>query len=353
MATSKPRVITALAEAKPRKTRYVLPGSAVGLKETALFARTNGYLKDYYADIGDSVKAGQLLAEIEAPEIDAELDQARAVLAESKATLERNKASAELSRINLKRAQRLLATASASRQEYDDAAMGVEVADADIHLAEAQIRANEARVRRLEKLKSFQQVTAPFDGVVTARRYDPGALIDADNPAANFELFRIAQIDTLRVFVDIPQVYATEIQPDQEAVVYRRDEPGHPFPGKVARTTRSLDPISRTMKAEVHVPNPDGELLPGMYVQVALQFPQETAVQVPSAALITRAEGNKVAILAEDGSIRYQPVEVGRDYGASIEIVDGLRGGETLAIRPGDDLEEGTLVEAVARPSTN
>jgi RND family efflux transporter MFP subunit len=240
---------------------------------------------------------------------------------------------------------------SGSQQDLDDADAGLKVATATIELSEATIQANAANVKRLEDLQSFQKVTAPFAGVVTARNFDPGALMIADNKTSK-ELFHLARIDTIRVFADVPQTFATAIKPGQTAPVFRREVPGRVFPGVVTRTTNAVDPNTRTLRVEVDVPNPDRALLPGMYLQVRFQLDAPPGiVQAPGAAIVVRAEGSKVAILDSQNAIRYRPVTVARDYGTVVDVVAGLVGGETVVVRPGDDLAEGTIVEPITAGS--
>ncbi|MDY3556564.1 efflux RND transporter periplasmic adaptor subunit [Gemmata sp. JC717] len=342
----RPRVLVVTAERAPPKVEQVLPGTAYPLRETAVYARTSGYLRKWYVDIGDEVKEGQLLAEIETPEVDAQLLQARAALGESLATRDRNKASVELSRLNLDRVRQTYSGGAGSKQERDEAEASFKVSTATVELSDATVKASEANVKRLEDLQRFQKVTAPFGGVITARNYDPGALVVADSSAGR-EMFHLAQIDTLRVFADVPQTFATAVRAGQPAPVSRREVPGHEFAGAVARTTQSVNVLTRTLRVEVAVPNRDRALLPGMYLQVRFQLENPgNVVRVPGAAVVTRAEGAKVALVDTAGRVTYRAVKLGRDYGQTVEITEGLTGGERLVVRPGDDLADGTLVEA-------
>lgn len=348
VASDRPRVLTTKVEPAPPTVEQLLPGTAAPLLDTGIYARTSGYLKRWLVDIGDEVKEGQLLAEIETPEVDAQLLQARAALLESRATHERNKASATLARISLDRSKLTVDRGVGAQQNLDDAEAALKVSDATVHVSEATIAATAANVKRLEDLQRFQKVTAPFAGVITARNYDPGALIVADNATAK-ELFHLAQMDTIRVFVDVPQTLATAVRVGRTAHVFRREEPANEFAGSVTRTTSSVDPRTRTLRAEVDVPNPGGGLLPGMYLQVRFRLDAPKGVfRLPGAAIITRADGAKVAVLDAQSAIRYRPVKVGRDFGAQVEVVTGLAGGETVVLRPGDDMPEGTLVDPVA-----
>jgi RND family efflux transporter MFP subunit len=343
-----PRVLTVRAERAPTRVEQILPGTATPLRETAVYARTSGYLKRWLVDIGDPVKEGQLLGEIETPEIDAQLLQARATLNESQATLERTKASAELARVNLGRIRQTFERGVGSKQDLDEADAALKVAVATVDVASATIKANAANVKRLEDLQGFQKITAPFAGVITARNFDPGALVIADNSTAR-ELFHLAQIDTLRVFADVPQSFATAVQAGQDAPVFRREFPGQEFKGTVTRTTNAVDPKTRTLRVEVDVPNARHALLPGMYVQVRFQLEgPSNVVRLPGAAIVTRAEGSKVAVLDSSNVVHYRAVKIGRDYGTVLEVVDGLSGGETIVVRPGDDLPEGSVVEPVS-----
>lgn len=342
----RPRVLTAKAEKAPLEVDQVLPGSAIPYRETAVYARTSGYLKRWLVDIGDSVKEGQLLAEIETPEVDAQLAQARAALGESRATLERNRASETLAKANLRRLTGLQ-TGAASQLELDQADAALKVATATVRVSDATIAANEANVKRLEDLQGYQKVTAPFAGVVTARNYDPGALIVADNAAAR-ELFHLSQVETLRVIADVPQTFAPAIRPGKAAPVFRREAPQQDYAGTIARTTKSVSTQTRTLRVEVEVPNKDGALLPGMYLQVRFKLTSPPGVvRIPGAAVVTRSDGAKVAVIDSNGAVHYKQVTLGRDFGTVVEVVTGLSGGETLVVRPGDDMPDGTLVEAV------
>ena len=346
--SDRPRVLTAIAERAPAKVEQILPGTASPFRETAIYARTSGYLRRWLVDKGDQVKEGQLLAEIKTPEVDAQLLQARAAVGESIATRDRNRASAELARLNLVRVRQTFETGVGSRQEMDEAEAALKVAQATIRLSEATIRAGEANVKRLEDLQEFQKVIAPFDGVITARNYDPGAIVVADSSAGP-EMFHLAQMDTLRVLADVPQTFATSVHVGQPAPVFRRENSEREYKGAVGRTTNSVNIQTRTLRVEVDVPNKDHALLPGMYLQVKFQFDAPSnVVRVPGAAVVIRAEGAKVAVVESTGKVGYRAVKLGRDYGTVVEVTEGLVGGEKLVVRPGDDLAEGTEVEPVA-----
>jgi RND family efflux transporter MFP subunit len=227
----------------------------------------------------------------------------------------------------------------------------VKTTAAQVKSARAAIQVNQATVQQYADLQSFQKIIAPFNGVITARNVDPGALVTADNPSETRELFHVMQTDPLRVFVNVPQVYATSVAPGQKAVVYRQENPGKRFAGLVTRTARALDPNTRTLLTQVDVPNPDEALQPGMYLQVNFVAARAVpAVLIPSAALVTRNDGPEVALLDEHKAVRYRKVQLGRDYGAEVEVVTGLKGGETVIVHPGDALPEGHKVELASSP---
>jgi RND family efflux transporter MFP subunit len=214
---------------------------------------------------------------------------------------------------------------------------------------EATIKVNEANIQRLTALQSFEKVTAPFAGIVTARNVDPGDLITADNPATERQLFHVAKIDPLRVFVDVPQVFSTDVKPGQKAMLYRREDPSKQYEGIVTRTANALDPNTRTLRTQVNVPNPKGALLPGMYLQVKFAFDREVVpVIVPSAAVIVRTGGPRVALVDERDQVRYREVKLGRDLGEELEVLGGLKPGQRVIVYPGDDLPEGTTIEPKA-----
>ncbi len=348
VAASKPRVTVVTARAATPTADRVLPGSSLPLLEAAIYARTTGYLKSRRVDIGDRVHEGDLLAEIAAPEIDAQLDQARATLLLTRANQARDRANDELAHTELNRSRNLLARRAVPQQEFDTALATAKVAAAVVKATESNVRVNEANIQRLETLQSFQKVTAPFSGVITARNVDPGALVSADSPSSTRELFHLVQMDTLRVFVNVPQVFATDVKVGQEAVVFRREDPRRMFAGKVTRTADALDPSTRTLATEVQVPNRDGALRPGMYLQVKFIFRRHVStVLIPAAALATRSEGPRLAVLDRDHRVHYRNVQLGRDFGSETEVVAGLEPGEVVVVHPGDDLPDGIEIEPV------
>jgi len=308
----------------------VLPGNTQAFSDTPIFARTSGYLRRWLFDIGAHVKRGDLLAEIETPEIDKQLQQARA-------DLETAQANHHLAETTAARWQFLLQSDSVSKQETDEKI-------ADLSARKATVDSNASNVRRIEDLQSFQKVYAPFDGVLTARNTDVGALIDAGANSAGKELFHLAAIHTLRVFVAIPQVYSRAAQVGAVASVTLDEYPGRSFRGILARTSNSIDQASHTLLTEVDVPNPDGKLLPGAYVSVHLKLPQTVrSVVVPSNTLLFRSEGLRVA-LARDGRVQLAPVKIGRDYGSTVEVISGLRSSDAVVLDPADSLVSGAHV---------
>jgi len=316
----------------------VLPGNTQAFSDTPIFARTSGYLKRWYFDIGAHVKRGDLLAEIETPEIDKQLQQTRAELATAQANH-------HLAETTAARWQFLLQSDSVSRQETDEKI-------ADLSARKATVDSNASNVHRLEDLQSFQKVYAPFDGVLTARNTDVGALIDAGANSAGKELFHLAAIDTLRVFVAIPEVYSRAARPGAIASLTLDEFPGRSFQGTLARTSNSIDQASHTLLTEVDVRNPDGQLLPGAYVSVHFKLPQTVrSVVVPSNTLLFRSEGLRVA-LVRDGRVQLTPVKIGRDYGSTVEVISGLQASDAVVLDPADSLVSGAPVRSGSHSAT-
>jgi len=315
----------------------ILPGTAQAFTDSPIYARASGYLRRWYVDIGAKVTQGQLLAEIEAPE----LHQARADLDTARANL-------ELARTTAARWQTLLKTESVSQQETDEKV-------GDHNAKSATVEAHAANVRRLEDLLGFQKVYAPFDGVITRRNTDIGALIDAGANTASRELFRLAAIHQLRVFVSVPQVYAQTARPGTAATITLDEMPGKVFKGTLARTANAIDPSARTLLVEVDVANPNGELLPGAYLVVHLRVERATkAVTIPANTLLFRAEGLRVGVV-RNGRAQLVPVKIGRDYGRAVEIVSGLSPADAVILDPPDSLVSGTpvrLVDQTKKPVT-
>jgi|HubBroStandDraft_4_1064222.scaffolds.fasta_scaffold142436_1 membrane fusion protein (multidrug efflux system) len=323
----------------------LLPGSVQPLEETVLYARASGFVRRWLVDIGDKVKEGQVLVEIETPELDQELDQARAQLGQAQPELVRAKANRELSKANLQRYKTLAPAGVASQADLDQHQAQSEVDEANVSVSEANIASQQANIRRLTSLKAFAKVTAPFGGTITQRWAEIGALVTAGNGQP---LYRIAAMDPARVFVQVPQDVAPGVRPTLPAKVTVREYPGRAFAGTVARAAGELDQSTRTMTTEVRVPNPDGTLIAGMYAEVALTLPYPHKVlELPATALMTDAKGQRVAIVAADSTIHLVPVTVERDTGTTIEVSTGLTGDERVIKLASAEFVEGKLVEAI------
>ena len=322
-----------------------LPGSVQPLEETIVYARANGYVRKWRVDIGDKVKDGDLLAEIDTPELDQELDQGRAQLAQTAASLIQAKASRELSKANLERYKALIPSGVVSQADLDQRSAQSQVDESNVNVAQANVAAQEANIRRLGQLKSFARVTAPFGGTITQRTIETGSLVTAGNATP---LYKIAAMDPARVFVQVPQDVAVGVRADVPATVSLREYPGRKFEGKVTRAAGELDPASRTMNTEVRVPNPKGELIAGMYAQVALTLPSSHRVfSVPATALISDAKGSRVAVVDADSKVHLVPVVVERDTGSAIEIASGIDGGARVVKLASSELSEGKIVDVL------
>lgn len=318
-----------------------LPGSMQAYVESPIYARTNGYLKRWYRDIGSRVHKGELLAEIDTPEVDQQLIQA-------KADLETSKANANLSHITAARYEDLIKTDSVSKQEVDNAS-------GDLAAKQATVASAEANVHRLSELESFKHIYAPFSGVITRRNVDIGTLINAGNGGSTQLLFSLAQTDPIRVYVNVPEGAAPSIRAGLPASLELTQFPGRKFEGKVVRTAEAIDPATRTLLTEVDVPNKAGELLPGGYAQVHLAVHVDgQRLQVPVNALLFRSEGLRAIVVDPDHKLRLRPLTIGRDYGVSLEVLQGLQGNDWIVLNPADSLEEGQQVnvkEVLLKPA--
>lgn len=323
-----------------------LPADVRAYQATAVYARSSGYLKPLPAgiDIGARVKAGQLMAEIAAPEVDADLDQARATLEQTKVSVVHATEDMEFNKATFERYQGFAATGGLTTQQLDERRQQYNTSSTALREAEASRAAAAAAVKRLEELKGYQQITAPYDGVITSRKYDAGALISISSNGPGQEMFQIAQTSTLRVFVNVPQSSATDIVTGREASLSVSNFPAELFTGTVARTAESIDPATRTLRVEIDVPNEGGRLLPGMYGQVRFHLVREhPSVVVPTGALVFSSEGMRVAT-AENGRIKFHPVTLGRDFGTEAEVVAGLAADAQVVMNPGEGLQDGTEV---------
>jgi membrane fusion protein (multidrug efflux system) len=325
-----------------------LPGSVQPLQETVLFARASGFVRAWRVDMGDKAKKGQVLAEIETPELDQELSQGRAQLLQTQASLTLAKANRDLANANLARARRLAPSGIVSRADLEQSQAQAEVGDANVNVANANIAAQQANIRRLNQLKAFAMVTAPFAGTITQRTVEIGALVTAGNSQP---LFRIAALDPMRVFVQVPQDVAPSVRPGVSGNVSLREYPGRTFKGEVMRSAGELDPATRTMNTEIRVPNKDGALLPGMYAEVALTLPSPHHVlELPATALMNDARGQRVAVVDSQRKLHLVAVVIERDNGATIEISSGLQGNEAVAKIASAAFVEGMTVEVGTRP---
>jgi multidrug efflux system membrane fusion protein len=320
-------VVHPLAE-KPDE-ELVLPASLQAYVESPIFARTNGYLLRWNKDIGSPVRKGELLAEIDTPEVDQELSQARA-------SRQQIAAQVDLAKISAERWQNLRKTDSVSQQETD-------MQTSAYQQATANLAASDANVRRLEQLESFKHVYAPFSGVLIKRNVDPGALINAGS--AGVELFIIAQVDPLRVFTNVPQAYSPVIKKGMQVFISLQEIPGQKFRGTVTRTADAIDPATRTLLTEVDVPNKDGRLLRGSFGEVHFSLKTNAEkVTVPVNAMLFRQEGARLAVVGADNKVQLRPITIGRDYGTTLEILGGVGVGDRIVINPADSLEDGQPV---------
>src|SRR6266404_854930 len=339
-----------------------LSATTQALQDAIIYARTSGYISKRHVDIGDQVTAGQLLAEIESPEIDQQLRQAKADLQQSQKNLDLQKATLDLARVTMARYQAADAERAVAKEAVDQSVSTHRTAQAAVAAAEANVASNTANVQRLQELTSFERILAPFNGTVIQRNVDVGTLITAGSPTNNTAvapssvtggangLFEIGQIDWLRVFVNVPQAYASNVRVGLPVSVSVRGHLAKPVTGTVTRTANAIDPGTRTLLAEVDVPNPSHGLLPGMFANVAFKIgPAGTRWRVPATAAIFDAQGTRIAIVGPGNTLHFQPVVFGRDLGASIDIQNGLRGDETIVKQPTVSLREGQVV----RPLTS
>ena len=314
--------------------RLVLPGTLRGYVEAPIYSRANGYVLHWYADIGAHVKQGQLLAELDTPEIDEELAQAQAQRQQAESTL-------ALAKTSFDRAQQLRQRDAVSQQELDDR-QGAYNQDV------ANLASTDANVRRLAEMKSFQRIVAPIEGVVTQRNVDIGDLVNAGNGGAGRALFTIAQSDSLRLYVDVPQTYANQVAVGQHVSVTQQELPGVTFDGTVTRTSQAISVATRTLQVEITLPNHDGRLLPGAYVQAALQIDPAGTLTVPGNTLLFRSEGPQVAVVDGDGKVHLKKIEIARDLGQSLEISHGLAPTDRVVLNPGDSIADGDNVVVTA-----
>jgi RND family efflux transporter MFP subunit len=340
------------------KSSLVLPGNIQAVTEAPVLARASGYIRKRYVDIGDRVKAGQILAEIEAPELTqqirqakAALDQANSTVQQAEAAVQQGRSNENLARVTADRWRNLLAKGVVSRQENDTyqaqwAAQqaNVQALEKGVAAARSNAGAAEANLARLNDLLNYQTVRAPFAGVITVRNIDSGALVTEGNTL----LYRVAQTNRLRTYLNVPQTEAGAIRVGQQANLDIADLPGRKFLGTVSRTANALDPATRTLLVELEVPNPDGALMPGMYAQVDLSIPRhDPPLVIPGDTLVVRSDGPQVAVVQPDGTVHFAHIKLGRDFGDRLEVLSGLQVGQQLAVNPSDAVREGVKVKAV------
>ncbi len=358
--TALPRVEVIEVGRASSNSELELPGNIQAITEAPILARADGYIGKRMVDIGDRVQAGQVLAQIEAPELDdqalqirANREQAKAALDQAEASYEQGKADAELARVTAQRFSRLAEQGISSKQDndqyqaqYQSKQAALRALDRGIAVQRANLAAAEANLSRLMKIAAYRQVKAPFAGVVTLRNVDTGALVTTGSTL----MFRIAQTETLRMYVNVPQTHANSVRVGQAARLRVTNVPGREFTGKVVRTANSLDPANRTLLTEVQVPNGEGLLFPGQYAMVNLISPRVNApLLIPSDALIVRGDGTNVAVVRDDQTVHLQRVLVGRDYGDRLEVLSGLKVGDRIVPNPGDILHEGAKVEVTRK----
>lgn len=322
----------------PLQQSLVLPGDVEAFQEASIYARTSGYLGHWLSDIGTHVRSGQLLAEIESPEVDAQLAQARADAATASANF-------QIAKVTASRWEDMLKSNAVSQQSSEENVSAMKA-------KQAMLAAAQANVDRLQQLQSFEKVYAPFDGVVTVRNVDVGALIDAGNGGTPAALFKLAETDKLRIFVNVPQDNAADVALGTRATLTLPQYPGRTFVGSVARTSGAIDPFSRTLRVEVDMDNADSAVPPGAYAQVTLELTAEkAALSLPANTLLFRPAGVEVATVDSKGRVQLMPVTLGRDFGARVEIRTGLRGSERVVVNPGDAISDGQPVNINAHPA--
>ena len=328
-ATPVVEVVHPKAGADGQGQEIALPGNAQAFNDTPIYARTRGYVKHWYVDIGAPVKQGQLLALIETPELDQQLEQVRADLKTAQANF-------EIARITAARWQNLVKTNSVSQQETDQAV-------SDLNAKQALVASNKANVDRLEQLQAFERITAPFDGVITARNTDIGALIQADDNSTK-EIFHLASIRTLRIYIPVPEVYAPTVRNRESVQVTLDAFPNEEFTGTIVRNSDAIDLNTRTLNVEVDVDNRTGRLFPGAYAFVHLKVPASVgSVTIPSNTLLFRSEGLRAGVV-RNGHVALAPITIGQDYGSAVEVLSGLTPNDTVIMNPSDSLADGTSV---------
>jgi RND family efflux transporter MFP subunit len=338
--TAVPAVHVAAVRASDSKITVSLPATTTAFEAANIFARTNGYIEKRYVDIGDRVKAGDLLADIVAPELDHQIAQAQATLAQNQATLQQTQASRDLAQVTNARDSNLVKQGWLTLQQGDNDRLTLQAQQAAVGVAQSNIAAQQAQIRVLQQEKAYQRVVAPFDGVITQRNIDNGSLVTSGSTF----MFTLMHPDVIRTQVFIPQDEAFGVGPGVEAVVRVPEIPNRSFPGTVTRIASALQPGSRTLLTEIDVPNPDGALSPGIYCTVELYIPRKTpSMIIPADAVIFNETGLHVAVV-ENGTARLQKIDIARDFGKEVEVHDGVKPGDQVILNPMVDLADGAKV---------
>jgi RND family efflux transporter MFP subunit len=348
LTAAAPPVVDVVAVTRSAPTRILaLPGEAHAFHETTIFARTNGYLRKWNVDIGDRVEEGQLLATIETPELDDQLKEAEAKVLELGAEQKLAEAAADFAKISFDRFDTGAPDGVVSQQERDEKKSNLDSSLAHVAVSKANVVLGQAEVARLQTLEAFKRVTAPFAGIITDRRVDLGDLVTAGSSTSTTLLFKLAQYEQLRVFVDVPQASSAEIHAGMHVVACAPERPERRYDGVVDRTAGAIDPSGRTLKVEAIVANPDLSLLPGTYLKVEFETTREVSpLRIPSAALMMRPSGPEVAVVGADGTVRFQKVRIERDLGEFVEVNQGLAEGEHVALNISRDVSDGGRVVA-------
>ena len=338
-----PLVDVATSEPGPAFKSLVLPGETAAWYRTTLYSRVNGYLADWKVDIGDRVRQGEVLATIDTPDLDAQLDAARAEFSASQAETKVRQADADFARSSYDR-WRDSPKGVVSDQEREEKKAANESSVAKLNAAIAKAAVDQAKVNGLATLTKFKNVTAPFDGIITERRIDPGDLVSAGSASNTTPLFIIQQTDKIRVFASVPQAVAARLSVGSPVTIMTADGTGRTFNGKITRTTGSVDPRARTMLVEVDLPNTDSRLSPGMYVRAEFEVAQAPSVRVPAGAIIFRGKGPQVAVVGKDGTIGFRDVSIASDDGDFVDLADGVKAGEDVALNINSQISNGDKV---------
>jgi RND family efflux transporter MFP subunit len=327
--------------------KVVLPGTVQAVQDAVVYARTSGYVRTYTVDIGDSVKAGQVLATLDTPDIDQELRAAQASTVQARANIDQAQTQLDLASKESTRYQTLAGSGVVSQQDMEERRASFDARGASLKAMEAARGTSEANLQRLRELKGFATVVAPFDGIVTTRNVEIGQLVAA---GTGQPMFHVANTDTVRVFVNVPQVYAPAIKVGDDATISLRELPNRPFTGKVTRSSRALDPATRTLLTEIRIPNPDGALIPGMYAELTLAVNRVDApLMIRPSALVADASGTRVAVVA-DGAIKWREVKIDSDLGDKVAVLSGLQATDDVVVSPSERLTDGLKVIAEQAP---